>query len=90
MAATFAAASPAALFADDRPLVLVTTVDIGEGRSGSIELREGDDPRAVALRFCAAHGLPDAVADPLLHHMLENLERAHSQDAEAAELEEVR
>jgi hypothetical protein len=26
------------------PLILVTTVDIGEGKNGQIELRQGDDP----------------------------------------------
>ncbi len=32
-----------------RPPVLVTTVDIGDGESEQIELREGDDPKVRTL-----------------------------------------
>lgn len=31
------------------PLILVTTVDIGEGKNGQIELRQGDDPLVSPL-----------------------------------------
>ncbi len=31
------------------PLILVTTVDIGEGKNGQIELRQGDDPRVSPM-----------------------------------------
>ena len=34
----------AARMLDDRPLILVTTVDIGRGRTDVIELRQGDSP----------------------------------------------
>jgi hypothetical protein len=33
------------------PLILVTTVDIGEGKNGQIELRQGDDPMVMPHRL---------------------------------------
>ncbi len=59
-----------------RPTILVTTVDIGGGKSDLIEIRRGDDPAECARDFCALHGLPDAVVVPLTEHLLDNLRRA--------------
>lgn len=58
---------------DGRPTLLVTTVDIGEGRAGRVEVRAGDDPVDVARAFCSRHGLPDAIVMPLALHLEENL-----------------
>jgi len=59
---------------DQASALLVTTVEIGEGRSVTIEVFEGDDPRQVALDFCVTHGLPETIVDPLTLHLLDNLE----------------
>ncbi|PRW39076.1 expressed ef-hand domain-containing isoform A [Chlorella sorokiniana] len=59
--------------ADSRSTLLVTTVDIGEGRQGRVEVREGDDPVDVARAFCARHGLPEAIVLPLAQHLEDNL-----------------
>lgn len=58
---------------DSRPTLLVTTVDIGEGRQGRVEVRAGDDPIDVARAFCARHGLPEAIVLPLAQHLEDNL-----------------
>lgn len=58
---------------DLRPTLLVTTVDIGEGRAGRIEVRQGDDPIDVAAAFCSRHGLPEAIVLPLAQHLEDNL-----------------
>lgn len=55
-------------------LLLVTTVELGGGRTGTVEVRAGDDPLDVARQFCAYHGLPDTVVAPLALHLQENLE----------------
>ena len=59
---------------DQRPTLLVTTVEIGDGRSATIELFEGDDPAETAARFCRAHGLPESIVVPLTDHIVDNLE----------------
>ncbi len=58
---------------DSRPTLLVTTVDIGEGRQGRVEVRAGDNPIDVARAFCARHGLPEAIVLPLAQHLEDNL-----------------
>ena len=32
---------------NSRPIILITTVDIGEGRTSQIKLRDGDSPQVV-------------------------------------------
>ncbi len=44
---------------DNRPILLVTTVDIGDGKAGKIEIREGDNPVEAAREFCRQYGLPE-------------------------------
>lgn len=60
---------------DTRPVLLVTTVDIGDGQSGKIEVREGDDPVDAARDFCVRYGLPESIVGPLALHIQENIER---------------
>ncbi len=59
-----------------QPTVLVTTVDIGNGKSDRIEIRRGDDPADLALAFCQLHSLPEGVLGPLTEHLLDNLRKA--------------
>jgi hypothetical protein len=58
---------------DARPLLLVTTVDIGAGRSDRLEIRRGDDPAEVAAAFAAKHNLPTAVIPRLAAHLRDNV-----------------
>ncbi|KAF6256830.1 hypothetical protein COO60DRAFT_1656523 [Scenedesmus sp. NREL 46B-D3] len=67
-----------------QPLLLVTTVDIGEGRSGRIEVRLGDVPMDVAREFVIKHGLPPAIIPRLAVHLEENLAKVAAQKAAAA------
>jgi hypothetical protein len=55
------------------PLLLVTTVDIGDGQSDKIEVRQGDVPLDVAHAFVTKHSLPPAVVPRLATHLEENL-----------------
>lgn len=59
---------------DPRPVLLVTTVDIGDGVTGRVEVRLGDDPEDAARAFCATNGLPESVVLPLAAHLQSNLD----------------
>ena len=72
---------------DPRPTLLVTTVDIGGGRSARVELREGDHPVEAARAFCAAHGLPDSIVAPLAQHIWDNLGAAPTAEEEGEDEE---
>ena len=60
------------------------TVELGGGRSGRIELREGDSADDAAAAFAAAHALAGAVVAPLAQHIRENLAAATSAASSAA------
>lgn len=60
------------------PLLLVTTVDIGDGKTDRIEVRQGDVPLEVASNFVSKHGLPTAVVPRLAMHLEENLHKVES------------
>ncbi|DBA68546.1 TPA: hypothetical protein ACH3X2_013610 [Trebouxia sp. C0005] len=60
----------------EKPIILITTVDIGEGRTDQITLREGDSPQDAALAFCQGHALDKGIAGPLARHIQGNLDRA--------------
>jgi hypothetical protein len=60
----------------DQPIILVTTVDIGEGQSDCIEVRQGDDPLDLARAFVNKHALPIAITDALAQHLRDNLQEA--------------
>lgn len=70
-----------------RPTVLLTTVDIGGGRSDKIEIRKGDDPSEIARVFCERHNLPEGVLAPLTEHLLENLRKASRSLPKAPQVE---
>lgn len=59
--------------ADPRPIILITTVDIGAGKSDKIELRKGDLPKDAARAFCERHGLPLSIVEPLVRHINDNM-----------------
>ena len=61
---------------NEKPTILVTTVDIGGGRSDTIAIRRGDDPADLARAFCELHSLPEGVLGPLTEHLLDNLRKA--------------
>jgi hypothetical protein len=61
------------------PLLLVTTVDIGDGKADRIEVRQGDVPLDVASAFVTKHGLPTAVVPRLAMHLEENLLKVEAQ-----------
>lgn len=65
-----------AVAAEDSPVLLVTTVDIGGGRSERIEIRHGDDPSDAARQFCERHSLPPSIVGPLTEHILDNIRKA--------------
>ncbi len=58
-------------------MILITTVDIGNGKSDRIELKQGDDPSDAARAFCLQHGIPETVVGPLTDHILDNLRKAN-------------
>lgn len=66
-----------------QPLLLVTTVDIGEGKSDRIEVRRGDVPMEVAREFVVKHGLPPAIIPRLAVHLEENLAKVEQKQAAA-------
>ncbi|KAF8057295.1 hypothetical protein HT031_006103 [Scenedesmus sp. PABB004] len=79
-----AGSPPPAPVAPPGALLLVTTVDIGDGASDRIEVREGDVPLEVAAAFVAKHGLPEAITPRLAVHLEDNLAKVAAQKAAAA------
>ena len=74
---------------EQRPTILVTTVELAPGVEGTITLYEGDDPRDAAHRFCLEHRLPANVVEPLTLHILENLESVEQEKESSPELSQV-
>lgn len=60
-------------------LLCVMTVEIGDGRTGSVEITTDGDPVALARAFADEHGLPSATLVSLAGHI-----RASKRAAEAA------
>jgi hypothetical protein len=81
-------ARPRGLPDNEKKILLLTTVDIGDGRSAKIEVREGDDPLVIAAMFCQENGLPDGIVGHLAVHILENLAQAVLEEVQ--EVDEVR
>jgi len=54
-------------------VMLHMTVEIGDGRSDTIDVRDGDDPRALADAFCRMHDLSVNVVEPLSDHIKANI-----------------
>jgi hypothetical protein len=78
------AAGAAAAAAGEQPaLILITTVDIGDGKSDLIEVRQGDEPMDLARAFVQKHSLPAAITEALAQHLRDNLREAGQQQASA-------
>jgi hypothetical protein len=60
------------------PVILIMTVDIGDGRIGTIEVHSNDDPLELAKAFCAFHSLGDHVHAPLAQHITNSLRQLPS------------
>jgi len=54
-------------------VLLHMMVEIGDGRSDTIDVREGDDPRELADAFCRFHELSVNVVEPLSEHIKANV-----------------
>lgn len=54
-------------------VVLVTTIDIGNGQSRVLHLKRADDPEHIAANFVKQHHLPQAVVEPLVAHLHEHM-----------------
>jgi hypothetical protein len=55
-------------------LLLVLNVELGDGKTGTIEVRHGQNLRELALDFCAEHRLDvDKVVGPLQKHLQSNV-----------------
>ncbi|KAH7624763.1 hypothetical protein Ndes2526B_g00132 [Nannochloris sp. 'desiccata'] len=74
---------------DQRPTILITTVELAPGIEGTITLYEGDDPRDAAQRFCLEHGLAANVVEPLTLHILENLDNLEHGSDNSSELSQA-
>lgn len=72
---------------DPNPILLITTVDIGEGRTDRIMFRKYDDALTVAQEFIAKHRLPNGIAQPLAQHLLDNLDSNMAEVHQAAQAE---
>lgn len=57
-------------------VVLVTTIDIGNGEAQNVELRRDDSPERVARAFVDLNGLSTAVVGPLAEHLQQHLDKA--------------
>jgi hypothetical protein len=71
--------------ADTGPLLCVMTVDIGDGRNGTVNIHMNDSEEALALKFISEYGLPEDVVETLAEHIRTNksiaVERALTGDS---------
>jgi hypothetical protein len=54
-------------------VLLHMTVEIGDGRTDTIDVHEGDDPILLADEFCRMHDLSVNVVEPLAEHIQTNV-----------------
>jgi hypothetical protein len=54
--------------------ILVMSVDIGDGRTGKIEVYEADEPEDLASEFCAVYDLNSKVRSALARQIEDNIE----------------
>lgn len=54
-------------------LILILTVELGDGRSGSIRVNDNSDYRQLAVAFVKQHGLGDGVIEPLAQHITQQV-----------------
>ncbi|KAJ4456378.1 hypothetical protein PAPYR_8418 [Paratrimastix pyriformis] len=80
-----AVATPGTEKRSKRHVVLLMTVDIGDGRKEVIKVHSGDEPHDLAVAFCRQHQLADLVIDPLTAHIEQNLPKSHLTPEERAD-----
>ena len=70
----------------DGKLLLVLRVELGDGKAGHVEVRQGQNLAELALDFCHTHGLDaSSVAGPLTAHLESNVnDIARQADAASA------
>jgi hypothetical protein len=54
-------------------LILIMTVEIGDGRADNIRVHEHSDPAQLAAAFVRQHGLAETVVAPLTEHIRANI-----------------
>jgi len=67
----------------DALLLCVMTVEIGDGRTGTVFIHRGDDPAALAHAFVSSYGLDGEVVPALTDHIATNRDVALGRLAEA-------
>jgi len=50
-------------------------VEIGDGRTGNINIHEFDIPRQLAVNFCKEYNLAESTIDILTSHIVENIDQ---------------
>ena len=70
--------------------ILIITVDIGAGKSGDINVFEGDANEDLARAFCALHGLNDALVPAIAKHIQSNVEALQRRAQDAADEADAR
>jgi len=65
------------------------TVDIGDGRSGVVNIRSGDDPALLAQHFVTEHELDEDVLPALTDHIANNALLAQDRLAAGADVQNV-
>lgn len=66
---------------EERRVILVMTVEISEGVTKRIELRDGDSAEAHAQQFCREHALDSKIVGPLTTHIQQNLDKVLKETA---------
>ncbi|KAL0248885.1 hypothetical protein GEMRC1_004119 [Eukaryota sp. GEM-RC1] len=64
-------------------VILIMTVDIGDGRVASIEVKEFSNHYELAREFCVAHSLPKDVIGPLSLKIKENVQNLKEPDTQS-------
>lgn len=59
---------------DCRPVLLKVNVELSEAASDTISVRYGDDPDALAAKFCQLHSLQEALVPMLSEHIRGSLD----------------
>jgi hypothetical protein len=78
-----ARAAPRAEPGDAGALLLIMSIDIGDGRLATLEIRERDRADALAAEFARAHGLGGGARETLRAHIAAQLAALEAEAAEA-------
>ena len=56
-----------------KKVLLIMTVEIGDGRSAAIKVHEGDTAQNLAEQFCVEHSLSTSIVPPLSDHIQQHV-----------------